>query len=102
MSEPLGPVLVASDLHARFRPVIPYAARIARAADTGLFLLHVIERGEIEHPLEHLREARIERRRVNCARALQLEADELERAGTRVTTGLVVTRPAHEANGALR
>lgn len=97
MSESLGPVLVASDLQARFRPVIPFAGRIARAADTELFLLHVIEPGSIEHPVEHLREARIERRRGNCARALRLEADELEQAGTRVTTGLVVNRPAHEA-----
>lgn len=97
MGEPLGPVLVASDLQARFRPVIPFAAGIARAADTDLFLLHVIEPGSIEHPLEHRREDLIERRRRNCARALEVEADELERAGTRVTTGLVVNRPAHEA-----
>lgn len=97
MNEQVGPVLVASDLQASSRPVVELAGKLARAADTRLILLHVIEPDSASHVPRPDREAHLEGKRTHCERALQFQADELEEAGTRVRTGLAVNRPAHEA-----
>lgn len=96
MTEPIRSVLVASDLQAASRPIVDFAGKLARAADARLFLLHVVEPKSVAHLPRHAREVQLERSRSESEQALELQAAELEEAGTRVYPGHVVNRPAHE------
>lgn len=97
MSVPLGPVLVATDLQASSRSIVEFAGRLARAANTRLFLLHVVETPGQAWLARPTSDARLEQLRTDCARALRLQEESLVAAGVRVTSDLVVGRPAHEA-----
>lgn len=84
--DPIGSVLVATDLESTSREVVNTAAAIARSADATLHLLHVLDTGSLRHVSRNVRDNLIREQAAEAGRALELQKKTLEDAGTRVAS----------------